>query len=638
MSKLSPGTRWQDKLKLKDEADVVSWRAWWLRRGQQNRRVRESLIDACKHDILFYTNLFVWQYNPKRLGAEVGPFWTWPFQDKAFPQIVGCIEDQVNQVCQKSREMGLSWMYLIVADWLCRFHPHKQVLLISRSAEAVESESPNSLFWKVDFLHDHLPEWLHQPENFRNRVMYRGYPSGSSITGEASTGRAGVGGRATAIFIDEFPQIRDDWEVLHRTSDTADCRFVNGTHLGTGTAFFKLCNDKAAFPPRTWRRLLVHWTEHPLKAKGLYRYNDQTNLIETIDKSYVFPPDFEFVRRPAPTGGPFPGIRSPWYDKACEAKGNNSRAIAMDLDVDPQGSSSQVFNALTLASLKRQHCVGPYWEGDLKFNPVTGEPVSPPVLVKQEGGPLRLWLYPEGNRVRRGKYKIGADLSTGNGATNSCLAIIDAELSEKVGSYTTPNLKPDKIALVGLALCQIFQDHYKEGAELIWECPGPGLDFSDVVIKSGYRHVYWRKVNKGNGPRIYEKDSPDLTPGWYQSPDGKRFLVSNYCTALEDGKYLTREEEELRECLDFRWAADGRTLEHALEESKDDPSGARLNHGDRVIATALAWHLASDSERFRPKEQEEETGPPPGSLAWRRALGEYRQEEEERAAWGVGTW
>lgn len=622
MAKLSPGSRWQDKLKLRSIPEVLAWRQWWLKRALANRRVRAGLRECCKHDILWWINLFAWQYNPRAIGAEVGPFWTWPFQDQDFLSLVQAVEDQVNVVSEKSRDMGFSWMYDLLSVWLGLFHPMKKILMISKSEKAVDDEDPDSLFWKIDFIHEHLPEWLVGGE-IRRRKLYFGYPSGSTITGESSTGRAGVGGRATMILVDEFAQIKEDFEVLHRTSDTSYCRMFNSTHLGLDTAFYKLCTDRISFPAERWRHIVRHWTDHPKKNRGLYRYDQGKNQIELLDRSDAPPDGYPYRRTVAPVGGPHPGVRSPWYDAACGDKGS-ARAIAIDLDINPQGSLSQVFDPVKLAALEYDYCVPPYWEGDVLYDPDTGDFQG---LVARPGGNLRLWLHltPEG-KVRPSEYKLSWDLSAGTGATNSCGTLIDARLGEKVGSYVTPNQKPDQLAPLGVALCHLFSDDEGRGAEMIWECPGPGLIFSETVLKLGYRRIYYRTQAERTGPRLDARDRADQ-PGWYQSNDGKRWLLDRYQAALENRKYITRDVDEVRECRQFQWSNDGRTIEHSTERSQDDPSGARLNHGDRVVSAAMGWMLAAEISRV-PAARLDPTDPPPNSLAWRRQL--WQNEERER--------
>src|SRR5262249_47409305 len=160
----------------------------------------------------------------------------------------------------------------------------------------------------------------------------------------------------------------------------ANCRIFNSTHLGIGTAFYDLTERPDI------RKLRIHWTQHPDKCCGLYRYDTDRHAVEVLDKQYQFPLDFKYVMDGSPTGGPCPGIRSPWYDEQCRRKGS-ARGIAMDLDIDPKGSVSQFFDRLMIRQLQAKYAVAPFWEGDIHFDQDTGKPFS---LVPRQGGPLRL--------------------------------------------------------------------------------------------------------------------------------------------------------------------------------------------------------------------------------------------------------
>jgi hypothetical protein len=74
----------------------------------------------------------------------------------------------------------------------------------------------------------------------------------------------------------------------------------------------------------------------------------------------------------------------------------------------------------------------------------------------------------------------------------------------------------------------------------------------------------------------------------------------------------------------------GNSVEHIASLSSADPSGARANHGDRVIAEALCWKLLKEprtASAFEPKNAE----PPAGSLAERRLLA--AREATDMNAW-----
>jgi hypothetical protein len=94
---------------------------------------------------------------------------------------------------------------------------------------------------------------------------------------------------------------------------------------------------------------------------------------------------------------------------------------------------------------QRTYGCPPYWEGDVSFDPDSGKPGG---LVRGSGGPLKLWTQPDGcGHPRRASYACGGDISAGSGATNSCLALVDAGTGEKVGEYSSPFLRPEQLTL-----------------------------------------------------------------------------------------------------------------------------------------------------------------------------------------------
>jgi hypothetical protein len=541
------------------------------------------MLEACRLDVLFWINAFVYQFNPNAMGEgsrEIGPFITWDFQDEAVRTILGCIRDRRDLLIEKSREMGASWLCLLVMGHGFLFLPRQKVLTISRNEAAVDRPGDSdALFWKLDFVLSYLPDWMTRGRVERRKMGFYNPLTQSSITGQASTGKAGVGGRATWMFIDEFSQIQEDYEVLHRTSDTTSCRIFNGTHVGIDTAFHELSQRVDI------RKLQMHWTQHPDKKKGLYRYDKATNRIVRLDPHYEYPEDYRFVLSEAPAGGPYPGLRSPWYDHQCTRK-VSPRAVAMDLDIDPGGSQSQFFEPLTVRQLRDEFCREPLWQGDIAHDRDSGKPVG---LVKAEGGPLKLWVIPRNDlALPHGKYGAGADVSTGTGATNSVFSAGNALTGEKILEYANPHILPEHFAAVCAALCWLLTDEYGTPALFAWEHAGPGMVFGDRIIQLGYRNIYFREAHQtlGHGKR-------SDVPGWYPSNQQKTLLLDAYRAALFHRHFINRSAEAMseRELGPYRYNARSGFVEHPHDCGSEDPTGARINHGDRVIADALAWKM-----------------------------------------------
>ena len=87
-----------------------------LTEAGRSRSLQADLREACKRDILFYVNVFGWTFDPRLKASKSIPFTTYPFQDKALLAILSAIEDGADLVIQKSRDMGASWMSLVVME------------------------------------------------------------------------------------------------------------------------------------------------------------------------------------------------------------------------------------------------------------------------------------------------------------------------------------------------------------------------------------------------------------------------------------------------------------------------------------------------------------------------------------------
>jgi hypothetical protein len=596
----------------------VKFRRSVINQCRTDRLKRRAMMEACRLDGLFWINTFVWTYNPQHEGTEVGPFITWDFQDEAYREILSAVEHRHDLVIEKSREMGASWLCLLVMDWISLFHSHKKFLLLSRSEEAVDkSEEPDCLMWKLDFVHKYLPDWMsNRIGRAKRRMTFK--RTESRITGQASTGKAGVGGRATAAFVDEFSQIAEDREMLARTADTTKCRIFNFTHTHVGTAAYDLSQRPDV------KKLVMHWSQHPEKNRGLYQVDAQ-GRIETLDPTYQYPHDYKFVIDGSPTGGPFPGLRSPWYDGECQRRGS-SRAVAMDLDINPTGAASQFYEPLKIRELVGK-CRDADWRGDLFHSTDSARPIA---LEPGDNGQLKLWFTPgftsDGKlcRVPPSTYVVAADLGTGQGATPSCLSVFDVARGMKAASGTYLWTDPKGMAYLAVAMARLFVNADGEPAYLGWETPGPGLIFGNTVLKEiGYRNIYWRTEV------FHDEERESDMPGWHAMPASKLHLHSGYRTALSTGAYVNWEKDALLECLSYVHA--GGTVEHPRARKNVDPAAEGTNHGDHVVADGLGWILAC--RRGTPEVKKMEEPPPTTSSILGRRLYNQRIARERASVW-----
>lgn len=173
--------------------------------------------------------------------------------------------------------------------------------------------------------------------------------------------------------------------------------------------------------------------------------------------------------------------------------------------------------------------------------------------------------------------------------------------------YANPLIAPADLAPLAVALCRLLYS-----ALFAWESAGPGLVFGNKVMELNYHNVYYRKSDFSIAPERSK------VPGWYPAPEAKRLLMEEYRDALTSRQLCNRSRLALEETLKFKYALTGK-VEHDQESGGNDPSGARENHGDRVIADALAWKMAKSLGAGLDKKRKEVTaGPPVLSLQWRR--------------------
>lgn len=584
----------------KDVKGNLRWRAAVYRRAAADPEFAAAIKQACAEDPLFWINGFVWTYDPRRRPHTKLPMITYEYQDESILELVDAVHDGYDLLIEKSRDMGASWICLLVFMWFWMFRRMQSFLLLSRVEAYVDDKgNPKSLFWKLDFALEHMPSWL-RPRYERTKMHLVNYDTGSVFDGESTNGDAARGDRRTAILLDEFAAVEFGHRVLSATRDATDCRIFNSTHQGTATAYYKISRSSIA-------KLRMHWSKHPLKARGLYtRRDSQFVFIDNEYWSKIDNPEQvaeELDAKIAARGVTIEDgkLRSPWYADQCE-RSAHAVEVAQELDIDCLGSSYQFFSAATIENYIGKHCCAPFHVGDLEYDQETLDPIG---WRENPRGRMRLWIHLDEKGMPVGQpVVLGIDVSAGTGASNSTISAINTVSIEKVFEFANPHIRPEAFGRLGVAVAKWFGRAF-----MIWEQNGPGRQFGDAVIEAGYRNIFYR-------PRDDEAVSKVMSsvPGWAPTRDGKLALLGDYRRALELGTLINRSEASLRDCLEYVYLPNG-AVEHAQAAANIDPTGARSNHGDRTIADALAWKAIKDRphvERKSPRRC------PVGSFGWRR--------------------
>ena len=603
----------------KDIDQNIKFRLELMKMVQTDPLAGVQIKKMCAEDMLFHINAMCFTYSPKDsvTGYPVTQFITYEFQDEAMAETADCIISGRDVAVPKSRGMGASWMGLAILEWFWHFKDFQSFLITSRKQELVDNRGdPVALFSKIDFLHEHMPDWL-LPTGRRlgdkdpNRKMLhlKNADNDSVIDGESTTENIGVGDRRTALFLDEFAALptNDGYAVVRGSRDVTNCRIFNSTPRGRN-AFHDIVFDTSAKVVR------LHWSRHPLFNKGLYTSKNGKLILldkefrevvevgakgEKEPKKYQFPEDYPFILDDE--------MRSPWYDNEC-SRGVTMAEIKQELDIDFLGSDYQFFDPQVIEKLIKQYCRAPSLVGDLEYDPTTLEPKR---FTMSSKGKLSLWMNLDGgDRVDpKRNFVVGSDVSAGTGASNSVSSFVDRDTGEKVAVWRDPNTQPNEFADMSFALAKFFNNAF-----MIWDGTGPtGKSFRMQVGRREYDNIYYRRNEKKIGLNVSDE------PGCFLQPEMKASTLGDYRADLAAHKFVNPSDYGMKETLQFV-VRPGGTVEHSGAANSQDPSGAKTAHGDEVIADALANKGLEEDAVSRPEDDDFE--PPAGSLAWRRKQAE----------------
>lgn len=591
-----------------DPAANLAWRARLLQEAERDEGLQRDLLAASRESLLFWVHAFAFarlvQENDdtgKRRQARnpIVPFIPWPIQRDHMTAIETAIDVGEDLLTEKSRDLGSTWQHILVLHHQWLFRDNRLFLEMSRVESDVDgADNPRCLFVKHDIVNQWLPEWMRPPDvlpgqKYRTRMHLVNPLNGSRIDGESSNKAAASGDRRNAILLDEFAKMENGERIRTSTADVTPCRLINSTPWGPGTAYSKwrLSGQVKVFT--------LPWWESPEKGRGRYVAKD-------------------------PDTGRYK-IRSPWYDAECERR--SPKEIAQEIDMDHVGSGDMFFDVAPIEQHKRLFARAPLARRNIDFRKGVANSAIPEILVRRQlnavrvdagggKGKLRLWAALPGGRLDQTRtYIVAADISKGQGASNSVLTIYCKETGEKVGEWADANTPPHDFARIACAVCLWVGGATHGGLPLlIWESNGdPGIAFGREVIHTfRYPRPYFDVVI-GTGT-----DKATKRYGFHSSPEKKAALLSTLRTAYSVGGFINHSQEALDEALVYVTYPDGGIgPAYLFEES----SSVRKNHGDRVIADALALWAASN---VRPAKPEGPT-PPARSAGWRRAAAMKRR-------------
>ena len=551
----------------------IAWKEKLLLEAEHDTILQNDLLAACAESLLFFTNAFVWTYHQFDVDPITGerieslsphvPFITWEIQDDLFNRFEYHLAKALDILISKCRDMGASWACIIFLHWLWLFHPKgPQLLEMSRTREYVDQTGNHkALFQKHDKINEWLPEWMLPPDclpndKHRTKMHMHNVLTGATIDGESTTKHAGSGDRRLIALLDEFSKVEFGNEMRSATRDVALMRIVNSTPAGAGTEYSQ------------WKRSgqikifhLPFWS-HPEKGAGR----------KVVEKD----------------GGGWE-ITSPWFE--IEKSVRSPKELAQEVLAQDIESGDMFFTGPNFEKHKAMFACEPLsrYTIDLKSN-IANEEVRNFIrqrdyncvdIRRSNKGEFRVWTHLMLGRPDQSKsYRLGVDVSKGQGASNSVISVKCRETGEKIAEWRGANTPPYELARVAVAVAIWCGGKLPQRLPLMkWEMNGPGWDFGRMMVMIFEYPFYYKKVVSGQTTNTETKKY-----GWHSDPTSKNELLMLYDRVMAHGGFINHSEFALEEAMYYIHFPDGYI---GPAELVQENSSARKTHGDCVIADAL---------------------------------------------------
>jgi hypothetical protein len=228
--------------------------------------------DLCAEDPARWIALWLWIEEPRMLRNErpVKEYVPFAFQVELAQWFAEqtAKPEPFDGYISKARGLGASWIFSAMAMWAWLFKPWRGIL-ISRKEDLVDKKGDlNSLFGKIDFIIEHLPEWFLPVSHdqiftrFRMKNFLEHPHTTAALIGEATTAKSTRGGRATFIIYDEAAFIPDFMTVFGTGSGTTNHRWaVSSESFEEGSDWWDMWHAAQDRDPNAVREL--HWRLNP---------------------------------------------------------------------------------------------------------------------------------------------------------------------------------------------------------------------------------------------------------------------------------------------------------------------------------------------------------------------------------------
>lgn len=276
-----------------DYIQVFEWRIEKLDRIRRNPSLIPRLKEFYKDDPAQFIIDWGTTFDPRNVERGLPshiPFLLYPRQEEWVHWLINQWKTSKPGLCDKSREMGVSWLMVAASSSIALFNDGVSIGLGSRKQEYVDKlGDPKSLLHKArQFILSCPKEFTGSWDIDRHAPHMRiTFPDTNSIiSGEAGDG-IGRGDRASIYFVDEAAWLPRPELVEASLSQTTNCRIDVSTPRGMNNPF-----ARKRFGGRV-SVFTIHWRDDPRKDEDWYRNKchdldeDPVVIAQELDLDYA---------------------------------------------------------------------------------------------------------------------------------------------------------------------------------------------------------------------------------------------------------------------------------------------------------------------------------------------------------------
>ena len=275
-----------------DYLRILALRAERLRKIRTHPEQLPQLRTFYKHNPAKFISDWGITYDPRNIRRNlpaVIPFVLFKRQIEWIDWVLAHWRDEKPGLCDKSRDCGLSWLSVALADTLCLFYPGMAIGFGSRKEEYVDRlGAPKSLFFKARMFMEYIPPefrggWNRDRDAPHMRINFP--ESGSNISGEAGD-NIGRGDRTGMYFVDESAYLERPELIDASLTQATNCRIDISSANGPANSFAEKRFSYAAEDVFTF-----HWRQDPRKDEAWYEkqvleINNPVIVAQEIDINY----------------------------------------------------------------------------------------------------------------------------------------------------------------------------------------------------------------------------------------------------------------------------------------------------------------------------------------------------------------